>query len=179
VWRPWRSATALTAESASGGTNPNTTEEQVGSVALAAMDNDGDGTASLEEVEAFAKEQGLDYASSLAEFAGFDQNKDGVLDSKELGQAVSSGESAGGGVPVPRATLCGGIACGFPSVCCHGICGAPNAICCGKLVCDANATCCPGVAPDIHLCCHPGARCCAGVCLVQTTPCRVGAQFLH
>jgi hypothetical protein len=172
--RPWRDATALLETRAVDGAS-NATGNQVGDIALAAMDDNGDGVASLNEVESFAKDQGLDYASSMVEFAGFDQNKDGQLDSEELGQAVSNSLSSGGEAEIPRAVLCGGMACGYPSVCCHGICGGPNAFCCGKIVCEANATCCPGVLPGTHLCCHPGARCCGGLCLMEATTCELDA----
>lgn len=141
--------------------------EKMGDNAMDTLDKDGDSKASLSEVEIFAKAKGLDYASTLAEFAGFDQDKDGNLDAEELGHALSEGPSADPNAP---AMLCGKIACAAKSVCCHGLCGAPDWFCCGRILCAPNSICCPGLFGST-ICCSNGWKCCGGVCIENVTKC--------
>merc|ERR1719343_725230 len=66
--------------------------------AIRMLDANQDGRVTFDEVAAFAKAKGLDYAATLTEFSGFDADHDGQLDSTELAQAL------GGIPPVTRAT---------------------------------------------------------------------------
>jgi len=57
---------------------------------LLTLDKNRDGRIDPSEVEAFAKQQGLDAASATQEFSSIDQNGDGVLDSQELMQVLGT-----------------------------------------------------------------------------------------
>mmetsp|Transcript_35776 Transcript_35776/g.83196 ORF Transcript_35776/g.83196 Transcript_35776/m.83196 type:complete len:287 (+) Transcript_35776:92-952(+) len=63
--------------------------------ALRSLDTNGDGRVGFDEVAAFAKSKGLDYSSTLSEFASFDADRDGSLDARELAGAL--------GIPMPPA----------------------------------------------------------------------------
>lgn len=86
--------------------------------ALVALDGNRDGRVTFDEIALFAKTKGLDYASTLTEFAGFDGNQDGQLDLAELSKAVAPEEAVSGGYPVPaaaRAARAPLLAAGAPS----------------------------------------------------------------
>jgi hypothetical protein len=140
--------------------------QTMGGNAMSTLDKNHDNVASLSEVESFAKEKGLDYAATLAEFAGFDQDKDGNLNKDELGQALSDGTAE---LPTPPEFLCGVLPCAANSVCCHGLCGTPDSFCCGKILCDSDSICCPGLLDGITICCGLGMQCCGGICVANNT----------
>mmetsp|Transcript_1447 Transcript_1447/g.4266 ORF Transcript_1447/g.4266 Transcript_1447/m.4266 type:complete len:267 (+) Transcript_1447:68-868(+) len=56
--------------------------------ALQSLDTNHDGHVGFDEVAAFAKAKGLDYATTLSEFAKFDLDRDGSLNAAELAGAL-------------------------------------------------------------------------------------------
>lgn len=64
--------------------------------ALLALDTNFDGRVGFDEVAAYAKTKGLDYAATLNEFAKYDADRNGSLDVTELAGAL--------GLPPPAAT---------------------------------------------------------------------------
>jgi hypothetical protein len=173
---PWRHITGYAEASSKPGARIMLDDgtKQMGVNAMGTLDKNEDDTASLSEVQTFAHEKGLDYASTLAEFAGFDQDKDGNLDEDELGQAL--GEGVAGMATLPPSMLCGSIVCEANWVCCHGICGPPNWSCCGSITCNPTSVCCPGLLNGTHICCSSGFQCCGGVCVDNSTYCYTDFQ---
>lgn len=64
--------------------------------AMRALDTNKDGRVTFDEVTAYARDKGLDYSSTLNEFAGLDTDHDGQLEAAELGRALGVKE-----VPAP------------------------------------------------------------------------------
>ncbi|CAK0831659.1 unnamed protein product [Prorocentrum cordatum] len=84
-----RLAGALGALSALRARGPESAE------ALKTLDRNSDGRVTFDEIASFAKAKGLDYASTLTEFSGFDANQDGQLDPVELTKALGPPAAAG------------------------------------------------------------------------------------
>jgi len=75
--------------------------------ALNELDTNRDGHVEFDEVAAFAKNKGLDYAATVQEFSGFDADHDGRLDVVELAGALGlppPGPKTAGTLKVARAS---------------------------------------------------------------------------
>lgn len=76
---------------------------------LLALDTNGDGNVDMDEIAQFASVQGLDAATSTAEFSGLDTNGDGVLEASEitvaLGPVSPVQDTAGVSTPVVAARV--------------------------------------------------------------------------
>eukprot|EP00746_Dinoflagellata_sp_MGD_P086748 gnl/MRDRNA2_/MRDRNA2_34363_c0_seq1.p1 gnl/MRDRNA2_/MRDRNA2_34363_c0~~gnl/MRDRNA2_/MRDRNA2_34363_c0_seq1.p1 ORF type:complete len:501 (+),score=151.57 gnl/MRDRNA2_/MRDRNA2_34363_c0_seq1:112-1614(+) len=71
---------------------------------IKALDTDGSGVVEKNEVDAFAKSQGLSAAETAEEFKDLDKNHDGQLDSSEISSTVAQYTSTAAPVPVAAAT---------------------------------------------------------------------------
>merc|ERR1719281_2046391 len=63
--------------------------------AIKALDTDGSGKAEKNEVEAFARLQGVSAEQISQEFEELDTNRDGALEADEIGNGLASPQAAG------------------------------------------------------------------------------------
>lgn len=64
-----------------------------GSEAIRTLDSNHDGQVTLDDVAVFARKKGLDYASTLTEFAGLDGDRNGQLDATELADVLGAADA--------------------------------------------------------------------------------------
>jgi len=69
---------------------------------LQALDMDGSGTVTKEEVQQFARSQGMSDNEAVGEFADLDTNKDGLLEAEEIGATLDAAQEEESDAPDER-----------------------------------------------------------------------------
>mmetsp|Transcript_79321 Transcript_79321/g.137527 ORF Transcript_79321/g.137527 Transcript_79321/m.137527 type:complete len:317 (+) Transcript_79321:70-1020(+) len=70
---------------------------------LKALDTDGDGKVGKQEIEQFARDQGLSTEEVRADFADLDRNNDGELEASEIGSVMTESPAAESEMKAPQA----------------------------------------------------------------------------